>query len=544
MAVLGAFQLPTLVNEPFISYEPKSPERTKLQIALQELEQREAADVWPNVDGKDVHSGETVQQISPFNHKLVLANYRLADEALVEKAIDQALAAKESWIALPFHDRAAIFYRAASLLQNKYKYEMMAATMLGQGKNPYQADIDCIAESIDFLKTFPALAEQLYKTQPPFNTPGVWNRSEVRPLDGFVYAVSPFNFTALAVNLVLAPIIVGNVVIWKPSDGAILSSWLFNKIMIEAGLPAGVLQFVPGNPQRVTDAVLSNRQFSALHFTGSTQVFRELWTKIGAKIDFWASYPRLVGETSGKNFHLIHSSAMVRNAALKTIRAAFEYQGQKCSACSRVYVPKSLSEEFLAIMVKETRQLSMGSKITDFCGPVINRSAFQRISKYIEDAKSDTDIEILEGGQCDDSTGFYIRPTILKTKNADSQLMKAEIFGPVVAVYVYDDATYGPELFKIIDETSTYALSGAVFANERTAVTAATEALRFAAGNFYVNDQCTGAMPGHQPFGGSRGSGTNDKAGSATLLQRFISSRTIKENFGVIDEVLYPSNIE
>ncbi|KAL1957364.1 hypothetical protein VTO42DRAFT_6044 [Malbranchea cinnamomea] len=421
---------------------------------------------------------------------------------------------------------------------------MMAATMLGQGKNPYQADIDCIAESIDFLKTFPSLAEQLYKVQPPFNAPGVWNRSEQRPIDGFVYAISPFNFTALAVNLVLAPIIVGNVVVWKPSPSAALSNWLFNKIMIEAGLPAGVLQFLPGDAQKVTDAVFENPNLGALHFTGSTHVFRDLWAKVGSKISFWRSYPRLIGETSGKNFHLLHPTADVRNAALKTVRAAFEYQGQKCSACSRVYVPRSLADEFTAILTSETAYLSMGPKITDFCGPVINRAAFERVTGYIKSAKSDPEIEVLEGGQYDDSQGFYIRPTVLKTSNPYSKFLKEEIFGPVVTVYAYDDEEYGPKLFRLIDETSEFALSGAFFARDRDAIIEATEELRFSAGNFYINDQCTGAMPGHQPFGGSRASGTNDKAGSATLLQRFLSPRTIKENFGVIDSVLYPSNLE
>ncbi|KAK5938676.1 hypothetical protein PMZ80_008867 [Knufia obscura] len=544
MSVLGTFQLPTLVNEPFgkTSFGPESPERARLVNALDDLKKAGAEKIQPVVDGVHVSGKKAAQQVSPFDHKLVLAEWEQADASLVEKAITGALEAKQKWVQTPLHERAAIFYRAAWLFQNDYRYKMMAATMLGQGKNPYQADIDCVAESIDFLKTFPALAADMYKNQPPFNAPGIWNRSEQRPLDGFVYAVSPFNFTALAVNLVLAPIIVGNVVIWKPSPGAMLSSWLFNEIMIEAGLPKGVVQFLPGDAEEVTNAVLSSKHFAALHFTGSTQVFQSLWSNIGSKIGFYTSYPRLIGETSGKNFHLIHSSANIRNAALKTIRAAFEYQGQKCSACSRVYIPESVAEEFLSIMVSEVKKLSMGSEVTDFCGPVISKTAFDRVCGYISQARSDDSVEVLVGGDSDDSVGYYIRPAVLKVSQPDSKYMSEEIFGPVVAVYVYKDETYGNELFQIIDETSDFALSGAVFSNDRDAITQATEGLRFSAGNFYVNDQCTGAMPGHQPFGGSRGSGTNDKAGSATLLQRFVSARTIKENFGTIDDVLYPSN--
>ncbi|EON97063.1 putative delta-1-pyrroline-5-carboxylate dehydrogenase protein [Phaeoacremonium minimum UCRPA7] len=358
--------------------------------------------------------------------------------------------------------------------------------MLGQGKNAYQADIDCIAESIDFLKMFPSLAEGLYKAQPPINTANVWNRTEVRPLDGFVYAISPFNFTALAVNLVLAPLIVGNVVIWKPSPGAIYSSWLFNQIMIEAGLPAGVLQFLPGNAELVTDEVYKSREVGGLHFTGSTAVFRSLAAKIGAKMDFWRSYPRMVGETGGKNYHLIHPSADVKNAALKTLRASFEYQGQKCSACSRVYVPSSLAKEFKTILVKETEALSIGSAFTDFMGPVISRSAFDRVAKYVTDAKTAPEISVLAGGICDDSVGYFIRPTVIESSDPKSRFMSEEVFGPFVCLYVYDDAEFGPKLFQLIDETTEYALTGAIFSKSRAAIIQATDELRFSAGNFYI----------------------------------------------------------
>ncbi|KAI6081275.1 Aldehyde/histidinol dehydrogenase [Hypoxylon rubiginosum] len=541
---LGAFNTLAISNEPFTSYGSGSDERSKLIVAVAEMEKNAPYEVHPNVNGVDVPGEVTQTQENPFKHAIKLAAYSHASPELVAKAIQGALQAKKMWLKTSLHDRAAVFYRAAALLQGPYKYQMMAATMIGQGKNAYQADIDCVAESIDFLRFFPALAEGLYKNQPPINAANVWNRTEVRPLDGMVYAISPFNFTALAVNLVLAPLIVGNVVIWKPSPGAIYSSWLFHKIMIEAGLPAGVVQFFPGDAEEVTTQVFESRDLSALHFTGSTAVFRNLAAKIGAKMDFWTSYVRLVGETGGKNFHLLHLTANVRNAALKTIRASFEYQGQKCSACSRAYVPASLAKEFKSILVKETQKLTMGDSFTDFIGPVISRAAFTRVSKYIADAKADPEITLLAGGECDDSVGYYIRPTVIESKNPKSKFMVEEVFGPFLCIYVYEDSIYGPELYELIDTTTEYALSGAIFASDRAAIIEATEELRFSAGNFYINDQCTGAMPGQQPFGGSRGSGTNDKAGTAGLLTRFVSQRTIKENFSTIDDVLYPSNLD
>ncbi|CAK7206776.1 hypothetical protein SEUCBS139899_009582 [Sporothrix eucalyptigena] len=543
-SALGAFKGPALKNEPFSSYAPNSPERALLAAAVDELKKALPCAVHPHVNGKDVPGSTTEAQVNPFKHAETVAAYSAASPELVAEAIAGALEAKKTWSRTSLHDRAAIFYRAAALLQGPYRYKMMAATMLGQGKNPYQADIDCIAESVDLLTMFPKLAETLYQTQPPFNAPGVWNRSEVRPLDGFVYAIAPFNFTALAVNLIMAPIITGNVVVWKPSPGAIYSSWLFNEILVEAGLPAGVLQFLPGNAVAVTDAVYASRDLGALHFTGSTAVFRGLLAKIGANMAHWKSYPRTVGETGGKNFHLVHSSADVRSAACKSVRAAFEYQGQKCSALSRVYVAKSVADAFKEHVVRETEALTMGDGLTGFMGPVISRSAYDRVAGYIADARADPSIKILAGGGCDDSVGYYIRPTVVTTTKARSRFMVEEVFGPIMCIYVYDDSVYGPELFDLIDTTTEYALTGAVFAKDRAAIVEATEALRFAAGNFYINDQCTGAMPGHQPFGGSRASGTNDKAGSVGLLTRFVSWRTIKESFGTIDSVLYPSNLE
>ncbi|ETN39526.1 1-pyrroline-5-carboxylate dehydrogenase [Cyphellophora europaea CBS 101466] len=541
---LGSFNALPLSNEPFTTYGPNTSERELLKQALKDVEAGAPYEVFPNVNGCDETGDLSETQCSPFKHSLVLAKYSHGTPELVSKAIKGALEAKKSWCRTSLHDRAAICYRAVGLLRGPYRYRMLAATMLGQGKNAYQADIDCYAESIDFLQTFPALAEQLYKNQPPFNAPNVWNRTEARPLDGFVYAVTPFNFTALAVNLVMAPIIMGNVVIWKPSPGAIYSNYLFQQIMIEAGLPPGVLQFLPGDAELVTDVVLSSRELGGLHFTGSTAVFRSLSSKIGANMSFWRSYPRVVGETGGKNFHLLHPTADVKNAALKSVRAAFEYQGQKCSALSRIYVPESLAKEFKDIVAKEADAIKMGSAFTDFMGPVISRSAFNRVSQYIKEAKSDSVVNILAGGTFDDSEGFFIRPTVIETTDPKSKYMSEEIFGPFVCIYVYKDEDYGSGLFDLIESTTDYALTGAVFAKNRAAIIEATEGLRFAAGNFYINDQCTGAMPGQQPFGGSRASGTNDKAGTAGLLTRFMSQRTIKENFSSINNILYSSNLE
>ncbi|KAJ4156470.1 hypothetical protein NW754_008102 [Fusarium falciforme] len=485
-SILGTFSVPALTNEPFVSYASGTSERASLIEALASLKKEMPFEVHPNVDGEDIVSPLNQAQLSPFDHKSPLARYSHATPELVDKAILGALEAKKAWAKTSLNDRAAIFYRAAALVRGPYRYRMMAATMVGQGKNAYQADIDCAAEVIDFLMIFPTLAEGLYKNQPPFNSPGVWNRSEVRPLDGFVYAISPFNFTALAVNLVLAPLIVGNAVVWKPSPGAIYSSWLFNHILIEAGLPKGLVQFLPGDAAEVTAQVFKSRDMSGLHFTGSTSVFRSLTAEIGSKMEFWRSYPRIVGETGGKNFHLIHPTADVRNAALKSIRAAFEYQGQKCSALSRVYVPRSLAEDFKKVLIQETEALTMGDKFTDFIGPVISQSAFDRVSGYIRDAKTASEITLLAGGTFDDSTGYYIRPTVVETTDPRTKFMVEEIFGPFLTLYVYEDADFGPKIFDLIDTTTEYALSGAIFAKDRQAIIQATEALRFAAGNFYI----------------------------------------------------------
>lgn len=425
----------------------------------------------------------------------------------------------------------------------------MAATMLGQGKNAWQAEIDSAAELVDFLRFNVQYAEELYAQQPVHNSPGVWNRVEYRPLEGFVYAVSPFNFTAIAGNLPGAPALMGNVVVWKPSDSAIASNWLLYNILLEAGLPRNVIQFVPGNPEEVTKVVLAHKQLAALHYTGSTAVFRKLYGSIAAGVaeGRYQGYPRIVGETGGKNFHLVHQSADIDNAVVQTVRGAFEYQGQKCSATSRAYVPKSIWPEFKEKLIAKTEALSVGPPTDhgNFIGPVIHAASFKKLSGVIDAAKEDKELGLLAGGKHDDSKGFFIHPTIYETTNPKHHLLSTELFGPVLCIYVYDDASpvqAFQDICTIIDTTSDYALTGSIFASDRAAIRYAEDALRNSAGNFYVNCKSTGAVVGQQPFGGARASGTNDKAGSMNLLGRFVSTRSIKEEFNSTLKVEYPSN--
>lgn len=420
--------------------------------------------------------------------------------------------------------------------------------MVGQGKNAYQAEIDAAAELCDFLRFNVQYAQDTYAQQPVHNSPGVWNRVEYRPLEGFVYAITPFNFTAIAANLPCAPALMGNVVVWKPSPAAMASNYLLYQILLEAGLPPNVIQFVPGDAEEVTKVVLAHRELAALHFTGSTAVFRSLYGQIASGVaeGRYQGYPRIVGETGGKNFHLLHPTANVHNAVINTVRGAFEFQGQKCSATSRAYVPASLWDQVKSGLAQETEALKIGEPedFGNFIGPVIHQGSFDKLSKVIDEAKNDSELELVAGGKYDGSKGYYIHPTIYATKNPDHPLLKTELFGPVLCVHIYDDAA--PDAFgkicKTIDTTSAYALTGAVFAQDRTAVRFAEEALRNSAGNFYVNVKCTGAVVGQQPFGGARASGTNDKAGSANLLSRFVSMRSIKEDFLGSQEVAYPSN--
>lgn len=518
---------------------------------MKSLRQRAPVEVPIVVAGKEMKTQSISQQPFPMSHKDTIASWSGASASDVSSAIDSALNAKSSWESLPFADRAAVFLKAADLVSGKYRYEIMAATMLGQGKNAWQAEIDSAAELCDFLRFNVAYAQDVYGQQPVHNSPGVWNRVEYRPLEGFVYAITPFNFTAIAGNLPAAPALMGNVVVWKPSPSAMASNWLVYQILIEAGLPKDVLQFVPGDAVEVTKTVLSHRRFAALHYTGSTAVFRSLYGQIANNVaeGKYQGYPRIVGETGGKNFHLVHRSADVENAAINTVRGAFEYQGQKCSATSRAYFPRSLWEQAKPMLIEQTQKLKVGSPeaFDNFIGPVIHQQSFDKLSGVIDEAKGDPELECIVGGSYDGKEGFYIHPTIYETKNPVHPNMSREFFGPVLTVYVYDD-TKDPDqayldICKTIDETSDYALTGAIFAQDRAALRVAEENLRDSAGNFYLNCKSTGAVVGQQPFGGARASGTNDKAGSANLLSRFVSMRAIKEQFVADKEILYPSNL-
>ncbi|KAK7536053.1 Aldehyde/histidinol dehydrogenase [Phyllosticta citribraziliensis] len=545
---LATFKVPKVDNEPNKHYIKGSVDRQKLQDAVERIKKQGPLDIPVFVGGKQITSSRTHTQVNPSSHADVIANYSSATSENVQSSIDAALKAKPEWEALPFADRAAIFLKAADLISGKYRYDIMAATMVGQGKNAWQAEIDSAAELCDFLRFNVSYAQEMYAQQPVHNAPGVWNRVEYRPLEGFVYAISPFNFTAIAGNLPGAPALMGNVVVWKPSPSAMLSNWLLYKILLEAGLPPNVIQFVPGDAQEVTKVVLGHREFSALHFTGSTAVFRSLYGQIASRVaeGGYRGYPRIVGETGGKNFHLIHPSADVSNAVKQTVRGAFEFQGQKCSATSRIYVPESLWPQFKQQLIDEVSALKIGppNDYSNFIGPVIHDASFKKLSSVIDEAKNDSGLELVVGGKHDSSKGYFIHPTVYETRNPDHPLLSRELFGPVLVAHVYDDAA--PEAFanicKTIDSATDYALTGSIFAQDRYAIRFAEEALRNSAGNFYVNAKSTGAVVGQQPFGGARASGTNDKAGSGNLLSRFVSMRSIKEEFVPLEKVTYPSN--
>ncbi|KAI1209410.1 delta-1-pyrroline-5-carboxylate dehydrogenase 1 [Annulohypoxylon truncatum] len=548
---LAAFKIPKVSNEPNHTYAKGSAQREGLLATIAAQQKKGTIEIPLVIGGKEVKSSRRSTQYNPSDHSTAIANYSLASPSDVNTAIEAALAAKPAWENLPFADRAAVFLKAADLISTKYRYEIMATTILGQGKNAWQAEIDAAAELCDFFRFNVQYAEELYAQQPAHNSVGLWNRMEYRPLEGFVYAVSPFNFTAIGGNLAGVPALLGNVVIWKPSDSAVAAGHLVHKILLEAGLPENVIQFVPGNPVEVTETALAHRQFAALHYTGSTAVFRQLYGQIGRGVaeGRYAGYPRIVGETGGKNFHLVHRSADVRNAVVHTVRGAFEYSGQKCSATSRLYVAKSIWPEFREQLVAETNKLRVGApwEPQTFIGPVIHEPSFKKLSGVIDAAKDDPELELLAGGKYDGSKGYFVHPTVYLTTNPAHKLLSMELFGPILTVYVYDDAKGGAEkafaeACKLVDETSEYGLTGAVFARDRLAIRAAEEALRNAAGNFYVNCKSTGAVVGQQPFGGARASGTNDKAGSVNIVSRFVSVRSIKEEFLPSTVVEYASN--
>ena len=526
MSAIG--NIPVPVNEPVLSYAPGTPERGALTAALESVGSV-VTEIPVVVDGREHRPRATVAITSPHRHQQRIANAHQADAALIKAAIDGAAKAQHDWERWPFADRAAVFLRAADLLAGPWRQRMNAATMLGQSKTSHQAEIDAACELIDFLRFNVHYAERLLHEQ-PISSPGVWNRLEYRPLEGFVYAITPFNFTSIGGNLPTAPAILGNVALWKPSTTALLSNWVFYQILLEAGLPPGVIQFIPGNSAMVTETLLADPRLAGIHFTGSTAVFHQLWKGVSARLDSYRGYPRLVGETGGKDFIVAHASADVEALVTALIRGAFEYQGQKCSAASRCYIPKSLWPKVSERMREEMAQIRMGdpADFSVFAGAVIDQRAYQRLEKVIAAAKSDPRVRVVAGGKCDSSEGWFVEPTLLETTDPRHQVMTVEFFGPILAAYVYDDAAWD-EVLGLVDTASPYALTGSVFARDRRAVMSADRALRHAAGNYYVNDKCTGAVVGQQPFGGARASGTNDKAGSILNLYRWVSARAIKE---------------
>ncbi|HEU4880920.1 MAG TPA: L-glutamate gamma-semialdehyde dehydrogenase [Longimicrobium sp.] len=532
-------RVPAPINEPVLSYAPGTPERALLKETYARMHGEEI-EIPLIIGGREVRTGNIDVQVSPHEHKHVLARYHKAGAAEVRQAIDAAMKAWKDWSHWPWEDRLAVFQRAAELLTTRYRPILNAATMLGQGKTAHQAEIDSACELIDFLRFNTHFAQQLYAEQ-PFSGPGMWNRLDHRPLEGFVYAVTPFNFTAIGGNLPTAPAMLGNVALWKPASTAVYSGWYIMQILMEAGLPPGVINFLPGDPGPMTDAVLTDPNLAGIHFTGSTSVFQMIWRQVGENIDRYKTYPRLVGETGGKDFIVAHPSADPLALATAIVRGGYEYQGQKCSAASRVYVPQSLwptvREHTLGMM--EKIRVGDVSDFRNFMGAVIDRKAYDKITGYIKHAHEADGVEVIAGGTFDDSTGYFLQPTLVQVQDSAYRLMCEEVFGPVVSLYAYPDAEW-EETLKIVDQTSPYALTGAVFANDRAALLQADRALRNAAGNFYINDKPTGAVVGQQPFGGARGSGTNDKAGSILNLVRWISPRTIKETFAPARSFEYP----
>ena len=533
------YKIPVPQNEPIQGYAPGSPERATLKAALASLGGT-VTDIPVLVDGRELRTGTTVPVTAPHRHAHVLAHTHQVDAAGLDRAIAAAVAVQSEWAAWPFEDRAAVFLKAADLLAGPWRARVNAATMLGQSKTAFQSEIDAACELADFLRFNVHFAERLQAEQ-PLSAPGMWNRLDHRPLEGFVYAISPFNFTAIGGNLCSAPALMGNTVLWKPAATAALSNWLVMEIFREAGLPPGVINFVPGDALTVTGRILADPHLAGIHFTGSTTVFQSLWRGVAERIDRYRSYPRLVGETGGKDFIVAHASADVEALVVAMVRGAYEYQGQKCSAASRAYVPASLWPAVRDRVVAMIADLRMGdvADFRNFMGAVIDQKAFARLKGYLDKARLDPGVSILAGGGADDREGWFIQPTLVQVEDPGYRLMCEELFGPVLAVYVYPDAEW-QETLALVDRTGPYALTGAVFAQERARLAEATVALRQAAGNFYLNDKPTGAVVGQQPFGGARASGTNDKAGSILNLMRWVSPRTIKETFVPPRDYRYP----
>ncbi|HSP11870.1 MAG TPA: L-glutamate gamma-semialdehyde dehydrogenase [Salegentibacter sp.] len=540
----GFFHVPVAVNEPVKTYEPGSPEREEVLLTYKDLYNTKM-EVPLYIGSKQIKSGDTATMHPPHDHKHNLGIYHKANKKHVQEAIDTALEAREAWANLEWEQRAAVFLKAADLIAGPYRAKINAATMISQSKNIYQAEIDAACELCDFLRFNVEYMSQIYDEQPE-SSEGNWNRVEYRPLEGFVYAITPFNFTAIAGNLPSSAALMGNVAIWKPSDSQVFSAQIIMEVFREAGVPDGVINMVMGDPAMITDIILDSPDFAGVHFTGSTNVFKGIWGKIGSKIDKYKTYPRIVGETGGKDFIVAHPTANSKQVATAISRGAFEFQGQKCSAASRVYIPKSMWAEVKDYVAEDLSSFKMGSPedMSNFITAVIHEGAFDKLAGYIDRAKKDKDAEVVIGGNYDKSKGYFIEPTVILTTDPKYVTMETELFGPIVTIYVYDDKNFSDkkweELLELVDNTSIYALTGAVISGDRYAATKATKMLQNAAGNFYINDKPTGAVVGQQPFGGARASGTNDKAGSKLNLLRWVSPRLIKETFVTPTDYRYP----
>ena len=535
----GVFNVPTPVNEPIKSYAPKSPERAELQKMLAHLRSIEL-DIPMYIGGKEVRSNNKSRLAPPHDHKHTLGHFHKSGKEHVQQAIDAALVAREKWVNLSWEHRASIFLKAADLIAGPYRAKLNAATMLGQSKNAFQAEIDSACEIIDFLRFNVHFMQEIYKQQPA-SAPGMWNRLEWRPLEGFIYALTPFNFTAIAGNLPTSCAMMGNVVVWKPSNTQVYAANVLMEIFMKAGVPDGVINLIYPSGPDAAEVIFNHRDFAGIHFTGSTEVFQNIWQTIGNNIHKYKSYPRIVGETGGKDFVMVHKSADAAAVITAITRGAFEYQGQKCSAASRAYIPSNLWEEVKAGLQRDIASFKIGptEDFTNFVNAVIDEKSFDKLAKYIDAAKADKNVEIVAGGTYDKSKGYFIHPTVIRANDPKYVTMCEELFGPVLTVHVYDENKF-EETLKIVDSTSIYALTGCIIAQDRYAIEIATKALEHAAGNFYINDKPTGAVVGQQPFGGARGSGTNDKAGAMINLLRWVSPRTIKETFVPPTDYRYP----
>lgn len=535
----GFFEVPIAVNEPVKDYAPGSPEREEVLATYKKMFNR-TVDVPLYINGRNIKTGDTSNMVPPHDHQHVVGTYHKAKKSHVKDAIDTALKAREKWAATPWEQRAAIFLRAAELIAGPYRAKINAATMIGQSKNIYQAEIDAACELIDFLRFNVQFMTEIYSEQPE-STSGAWNRLEYRPLEGFIYAITPFNFTAIAGNLPASAALMGNVVIWKPSDSQVYSAKVILDVFKEAGVPAGVINMVMGDPVMITDTVLASPDFSGFHFTGSTNVFKDIWQKIGNNIHKYKTYPRIVGETGGKDFIVAHKTADPKQVATSISRGAFEFQGQKCSAASRCYISKSIWARVEKQLLADIKSFKMGSPedMSNFITAVIHEGSFNKLKKYIDKAKRDKKAKIIAGGGYDKSKGYFIEPTVILTTDPNYETMCTELFGPVVTIYVFEDKNWEKTLH-LVDETGEYALTGAVFSEDRYALEQAVRILENAAGNFYINDKPTGAVVGQQPFGGARASGTNDKAGSKLNLYRWVSPRMVKETFVSPTDYRYP----